>query len=177
MRKWNVKNIIIVLLCITIIAMGIGFSVLSMTLEGYKNEEEVFDVRFTTVRLLSSIKGGEREPIGHLKVDDTGKVLNMDFSLFKEHDEIDYEVTIKNEGTVEASVVRLLSSPDFRSKEIIKEISPITISISDISGKVLEPGEETTIKISAIYNPGEIPSEKTKFDLSGKIGIIAESKK
>ena len=180
MKKDNkIKNTIIVILCITIVSMAIGFIVLSMRLESYKNEEEVFDVRFTTVKLLSSIKGGENDPIGHFDVEKTGKILDMDFQLFKEHDEIDYEVTIKNEGTVPATIVSLFSSPDYRSKDVIKSISPVTISISDISGKLLEPGEETTIKISVIYNVPSTPTVATKsktMNLSGKIGIIAESK-
>ncbi len=177
-KKGNIKNTIIVILCITIIAMGIGFMVLSMRLEGLKSEEEVFDVRFTSVRMLSSIKGGDKDPKSELKLDKTGKVLTMNFDLFREHDEIDYEVTIKNMGTVEASIVSLLSSPDFRSKETIQEISPITISISDISGKLLEPGEETTVKISAIYNTsksGTMTKDNEK-KIKGKIGILAESK-
>ena len=179
MKKKDIKNTIIVVLCVTIIAMGIGFIVLSVKLEGMKSEEEVFDVRFTSIRLMSSIKGGEKDPIGKFEIEDTGKILDMDFRLFKEHDEVDYEITIKNEGTVEASIVSLFSSPDYRSQTTIKEISPITISISDISGKLLEPGEETTVKISAIYNalPTNSTISKDKvFDLSGKIGIIAESR-
>ncbi len=179
-KDGKIKNTIIVILCITIISMAIGFMVLSMRLERYKSEEEVFDVRFTTVKLLSSIKGGEKDPIGNFDIDKTGKILDMDFQLFKEHDEIDYEVTIKNDGTVPASIVCLFSSPDFRSKDVIKSISPVTISISDVSGKLLEPGEETIVKISAIYNASTTPTVATAksktMTLSGKIGIIAESK-
>lgn len=177
-KKGSIKNIIIVFLCITIIAMGIGFMVLSMKLEKYRSEEEIFDVRFTSTKLLSSIKGGEKDPKSNLKIEKTGKVLDMNFKLFREHDEVDYEVTIKNMGTVPASVVSLFSSPDFRSKEVIADIFPVTISVSDISGKLLEPGEETTVKISAIYNKD--PNAKTVKDVekkvTGKLGIIAESK-
>ena len=177
-KRANIKNTIIVVLCITIIAMGIGFMVLSMRLESYRSEEEVFDVRFTAVRMMSSIKGGESAPVGKLEIEDTGKILDMDFRMYKEHDEVDYEVTIKNDGTVAASIVSLFSSPDFRSQETIKNIAPITISISDISGKLLEPGEETTVKISAIYNslPAGTTNKEKVIDLSGKVGIIAESK-
>ena len=175
-KKKNAKNSIIVILCITIIAMGIGFMVLSMRLESYRSEEEVFDVRFTSVRMLSSIKGGEQNPVGQLEIDSTGKILQLDFRLYKEHDEVDYEATIKNEGTVEASIVSLFSSPDFRSQEVIQTYFPVVISVSDLSGKLLEPGEETTVKISAIYNSLDSKQKKDKtIELSGKIGIIAES--
>lgn len=175
-KNGKVKNIVIVVLCITIIAMGIGFMFLSMKLENYRTEKDVFDVRFKSVRLLSSIKGGEKDPTGKIKIDSTGKILDMSFQLYHEHDEVDYEVTIKNEGTLEAKIVNLLSTPDFRSKQVIQEISPIVISISDMNGKILEPGEETSMKISAIYNPVEAASLKNKsLKISGKIGMITES--
>ena len=176
-KRDKIKNIIIVILCVTVIAMGIGYMVLSMKLDHYRKEEETFDVRFTSVKLLSSLKGGEKDPSGKLEIQDTGKILTMEFQLYEEHDEVDYEVTIKNEGSVEASVVNIISSPDFRSVETIQRIAPLTISISDISGKILEPGEETTIKISAIYNPSLDKADLEDGPLTGKLGIIAESKK
>ena len=174
-KKGNIKNVIIVILCITVISMAIGYMVLSISLETVKAEEDIFDVRFTSFRLMSSVKGGEKDPVSNLEIDKKGKILNMDFELYKEHDEVDYEVTIKNEGTVEASIVSLFASPDYRDKSVLQTISPVMISISDISGKILEPGEETTVKISAIYNTGAVKKDK-KMELSGKLGIIAESK-
>ena len=132
---------------------------------------------YQSAKLLSSIKGGEKNPSGKIKIDSSGKILKMDFELYHEHDEVDYEVTIKNEGTLQATIVSLFSSPDFKSKKVIKDISPVVISISDMSGKVLEPGEEATVKISAIYNPVENAEFKNKSQsLSGRIGIITESK-
>jgi len=177
-KKGSIKNVIIVVLCITVISMGIGFMVLSMRLERYRSEEEIFDVRFTSTKLMSSIKGGEKDPKSKLTIDKNGKILDMDFKLFREHDEVDYEVTVKNMGTVPASVVSLFGSPDFRSKDTIKDISPVTISISDISGKLLEPGEETTVKISAIYNKIDTGIQKKDAEkkVTGKLGIISESK-
>ena len=178
-KREKMKNAIIVILCITIIFMGIGFMFLSMKLEGYKKDEETFDVRFTSVKMLSSLKGGEKDPVGEIEIEEDGSIINMNFRLFEEHDEVDYEVIVKNEGSVPASIIRLFASPDFRSAETIQKIAPLTISISDISGKILEPGEETSVKISAIYNPVPggvaVPSEIPP--LTGKIGIIASSKK
>ena len=174
-KKGNIKNVIIVILCITIISMAIGYMVLSMSLEHIKAEEEIFDVRFTSFRMMSSVKGGEKDPISNFKIESKGKILDMNFQLFKEHDEVDYEATIKNEGTVEASIVSLFVSPNYRDSKVLKDISPLMISISDISGKILGPGEETTIKITAIYNTGSKQKEGKK-ELNGQIGIIAESK-
>ena len=175
--KKNFKNVIIVILCITIICMGIGFMALSMRLEGYRGEEEVFDVRFSSVRMLTSIKGGTKEPKGSFEIDESGKVLDMNFSFYEDHDEVDYEVTILNAGTVEASIVDLFASPDYQDPEVLKSIAPISIQISDISGKILEPGEETTAKISATYKKTENSTTNKSYQLSGKLALLANSKK
>ena len=173
-------NVVVGVLCITIITMCIGFIVLAMKLESYSHLESTFDVRFISVQKASSIKGGVNDPSASFEIDSDGKVLNMNFLMYQVHDEIDYEVVIRNEGNVEASIVRLFSSPDFSSKDTIKAIAPISIHISDVSGKLLEPGEETIVKIRAVYNPSdEAPSISTPevIYLSGKLAILAESKK
>ena len=166
------KNTVIIILCITIIAMSFGYVFLSMKLEEYKNEKHTFDVDFLSARKIAAIKGGVYEPVGNLEVDKTGKILNMDFELFMEHDEIDFEVTIKNNGTSTASIVKLLSSLDMDEDS---SHSSIVLHISDISGKILESGEETTFKLSAIYQNRDDSSDVFSHHLTGRLGIIAES--
>ena len=172
------KNVIIISLCSTIILMAIGFIVLSMKVDQVKSEEKIFDVSFIGVKQITSIKGGLFDPSGDITIDTEGKVLHMDFTMYQEHDEIDYEITIENKGNVDASIVKLLMSPDFEEKSVAKDILPVSITISDISGKILEPGEESTVKLTVIYNSSntsEEISETTEQKVSGKIGLIAES--
>lgn len=175
-KKIDVKNIIIVVLCITIIAMGIGFIVLSLGMEGLKNGEKKFDVRFSSFHKLSSIKGGVENPSGAFEIKNSGKVLDMNFLLYQEHDEVDYEVVVRNAGDMKAKIISLFASPDFSNSEVAKEILPVSIQISDISGKILDPGEETTIKISAFYHPGTNLKTSKFIQVSGQLGILAESK-
>lgn len=180
-KKDNGKNIVIITLCSTIIVMAIGFIALSIKIDHVNSEEKVFDVAFIGVRQISSIKGGVYDPNGELTIDTEGKILHMDFTMYEEHDEIDYEITLENKGNVDASIVKLLMSPDFEEKSVAKDILPISISISDISGKILEPGEEATVKLTVIYNsttPMKAVDENANMQekkLSGKIGLIAES--
>lgn len=164
------KNRIIVILCVTIIVMCFGFIILSMKLDNVLNEESVFDVKFSSVRKITSIKGGIEEPKGQVTIDKTGKILYVDFDLLEEHDEIDYEITIKNEGNIGASIIQLFSNYNYSLND--EKLNPIAINLSDISGKLLDPGEETTIKLSVTYDAGNMLGEQK---VKGRIGIIAES--
>ena len=163
--------------------MAIGFIALSIKVDLVKSEEKVFDVAFIGVRQITSIKGGVFDPSGELTIDTEGKLLHMDFTMYQEHDEIDYEITLENKGNVDASIVKLLMSPDYEEKSVAEDILPISISISDISGKILEPGEEATVKLTVVYN-STTPAEEVEAEenvetqekkVSGKIGLIAES--
>ena len=58
----NIKNSIISILAITIIFLGIGFMVLSLELKREKNEINKFDVSFTSIKKISSVKGGKISP-------------------------------------------------------------------------------------------------------------------
>ena len=64
----NIKNSIILVLCITIISMGIGFIVLSIELKSKQKEVNIFDIIYTDVEIISSIKGGKKEPIGKINI-------------------------------------------------------------------------------------------------------------
>ena len=168
----KIKNNIIVILCVTIVFLAIGFVVISVKMENMIYKKEVFDVSFTDFRQITSIKGGLAEPNSNLAISSNGKILSLNFELYTEHDEIDYEVTITNNGTIAAVIDELVMSPDFSDPIVLQAIDPIVVRMSDISGKLLEPGEETTIKLSVMYNTGIISGKKS---VTGKIGIISET--
>ena len=168
-KQINIKNSIIVILCITIICLGIGFIVLSVELEN-KNKQ-VFDVSFNKIEKLSSLKGGIEEPIGNLDIISNGKILNMAFELNHPHDELIYKVTIKNQGTLPAKIIDIIETPDY-SNTFANTIKPISISYTDIEGKTLDVGETTEIKISISYDPSEINKKQILYL---KLGIISES--
>lgn len=168
----SIKNNIIVILCVTIVFLSIGFVILSVKVDNLNKNKAIFNVSFSNVRQITSIKGGMVEPGGRLDISKNGKVLHFDVDLYNEHDEIDYEVTITNKGTIPAVVDELIMSPDFSDIDVLKSIEPIVLSVSDISGKLLEPGEDTTIKLSVMYGSGVKSGQK---NVTGKIGIISET--
>ena len=73
----NIRNSVIIVLCVTIVFMGIGFIVLSMKLEDKINDVGKFDVSFTNVTKDSSTKGGTINPSGNVEISEEGKELDM----------------------------------------------------------------------------------------------------
>lgn len=173
MNKVNISNIIIVILSITIVSLGIGFIVVSMKYHSLKNSDNSFNIEFTRVKKQSSVKGGKEEPIGHLDIVKDNKEIKMDFNLNNENDALSYEIEVKNTGTLTAEITDLVMSPDFVNDN--KDLaSPVAVTLSDISGKILEPGETTTAKLTIMYPPSPIKGTK---NIKGKLGIIAANQK
>lgn len=172
MKKVSIKNVLIVVLCFALISMSVGFIILSVKFETLKNKNNVFDVKFSDVRQINSIKGGTSNPKGKIDVLKNGRILDLSFELFKDRDEIDYEITIKNEGTIDAEITDLLMSPDYigRFKD---DIAPVKIVLSSVSGKTLEPDEEITVKLSVLCN-GNSSNKIPK--VNAKIGLLSSSK-
>lgn len=168
----NIKNSIILVLCITIISMGIGFIVLSIELKSKQKEVNIFDIIYTDVEIISSIKGGKKEPIGKINILSNGKVLDMSFSLNNPNDELVYLVTIKNAGNISGEVIDLIESPEYSTK-YLTSIKPVKITYTDVIGKILEPDEETQMKIKVTYDKIEVPK---KISFNEKLAIITESR-
>jgi len=172
MKNINIKNSIILVLCITIICMGIGFVVLSIELKSKQKETSIFDIIYTDVEIVSSIKGAKKEPSGRINIKSNGKVLDMNFSLNNPNDELIYIVTIKNAGNISGEVIDIIESPEYSSK-YMTSIAPVKITYTDVKGKILEPDEETQMKIKVTYDKIETPK---KIVFNEKLAIIAESR-
>jgi len=168
----NIKNSIILVLCITIICMGIGFIVLSLELKSKQKEISIFDIIYTDVEIVSSIKGGKKEPVGRINITSNGKVLDMNFSLNNPNDELIYLVTIKNAGNISGEVIDIIESPEYSNK-YATSITPVKITYTDVKGKILEPDEETQMKIKVTYEKTETPK---KVAFNEKLAMITESR-
>lgn len=165
----NFRKALIVILIITIIIMGLGFIIVSSKYHSLISKTNNFNIEFTKVKKLTSVKGGKSEPTGSLDIKKNGKLIDFNFKLYNENDTLSYEVTILNSGTIDAEIDDIMMSPDYlnTNKSLI---SPVSISMTDVSGKILEPGEELKVKINAFYNPSSIKGDK---QINGRIGIIS----
>ena len=157
MKKFGVKNIIIVFLCLTIIFLCVGFALLSKELENVKNKKHEYDVVFESIEKVNSVKGGTYEPVSEAVIVKEGKEIDFKYKLYVTNDEITYNVVIKNNGTYKVKVLDLLESPNL-STGLNKLITPVTITYSDIIDKELEPDEKLDLKIVVTYNPSTMIS-------------------
>lgn len=171
MKKFGVKNIIIVFLCLTIIFLCVGFALLSKELENVKAEKHEYDVVFESIEKVNSVKGGTYEPISEAEITKEGKEINFKYKLYVTNDQITYNAVIKNKGTFKVKVLDLLESPNL-STDLNKLITPVTITYSDVVDKELEPGEELDVKIVVTYNPSTMISGLREFSYT--VGLIAK---
>ncbi len=171
MKKISIRNLIIVLLCITIIFMAIGYSVLSLRITRLKNKKESFNVVFTNVEEYTSVKGGSSTPTCKHHLKDQQHTLSMDFTLNNPQDELAYNITIENRGTIEAKIIDVKSYLNDTTSQSF--INSVKITKTDLSDKVLSPGEKTTLKVVATYLEGNDSGTKVvPYNLS----VIASSK-
>lgn len=169
----NIRNSIIIVLCVAIIFMAIGFAFLSMQLTDLKKEEPNFNLSFVKIKSQPSAKGGIVEPIGTHSITNNGKEINMNFTLNVPNDELAYSIVIKNEGNIPAQIIDIKENPDYTNDvTAMNQIYPVTITRSDLIGKVLEPGEEEEMKLVVLYNPS---AKKIKKEISYQLYLIAAS--
>ena len=168
----NIRNSVIVILCITIICMAIGFIVISVDYTKNKNMDLSYNVVFTKIKQKSSVKGSNTEPKGKVLINDDSTEIEMNITMNSPHDELSFIATIENDSTVPIEILDIMESPDYKLASFKKLINPVTITLSDVKGKVLKPNETLDLKIVFYYN-GNASGTKT-FDY--KIGLITKSK-
>lgn len=148
----NIRNLIIIMLCITIICMGVGFAYLSVVLENKTKEKSTLEVTFTKVTAETPIKGGIISPSGEKKLLNSNKTLDFNFTLYTPRDELAYTITVKNTGTLTAKIEDVITYPNYIGDEEEKAlIHPIALTHNDLSNKIIEPDEELQIKLVVSY--------------------------
>lgn len=171
----SIKNTIIVILCITIIFLGIGFSYLAMQLKSSKQNEANFNVDFYKALELTPVQGGSKMPTVNSSITNSNKTITMQFNLFYPRDEINYKIIIKNTGNIPAQIINFVEVPDYLNNEkSAKQIYPVKITHNDIVGKKLDPDEEVELTITAYFNYKETAK---KISVPYQINIIASSVK
>jgi len=168
----NFRNCLIAILCITIIFLSVGFVILSIKLKSSEEEKNIFDVSFANVEKKSSVKGSKIEPISNAEISSNNMEVLFNFELSANNDEVVYVANIRNNGTMKAKIVDIIGSPDYTIEPYKNVISPVTVSISDLTDKIIEPGNEVELRVSASYNSNTINNVKKQFIY--KIGLITQ---
>lgn len=159
-KRVNIRNLIIVMLCITIVFMGIAFAYLSMRLSEQISKQELLEISITNIEEKTSIKGGITAPKATKELIDEGKTAKFHFTLNNPNDEIAYKLTIKNTGDVPAKIIRLISSPDYLKEQNFKSmIEPVVITHTNIENKKLKPNESIEVDLVITYNMSNNPKQ------------------
>ena len=174
-KKKNIinKNILIDSLLVALILVS---SCLILSIDRYNNiksESSNFKIEFTNVEKLNPIQAGAFSPTSTETIINNGLSLDMSFDLYTPNDEITYVATIKNTSKTKGKIVNIIRQPDYlNDQSSIDKIYPCKISMNNIIGKVLNPGEEVKLNITANYQPSNIKSKG--INIPYEISILTE---
>ena len=160
MRDRKKRNIIIGALCCLLVFMGIGYAILSQTLNisGIANMKGNWNVRITNMELLSENKTGRAEEVSHSFTDTTA---TFTADLYMPGDSIEYRVTVENQGNIDALLKSITPTTTNRSEGI-------KFSHSEIDNTVLTAGKTITftMKVEFLEAATSIPNvENVKYNL------------
>ena len=160
MRDRKKRNIIIGSLCCLLVFMGIGYAILSQTLNisGIANMRGNWNVKITNMELLSENKTGRAEEVSHSFTDTTA---TFTADLYMPGDSIEYRVTVENQGNIDALLKSITPTTTNRSEGI-------KFSHSEIDNTVLTAGKTITftMKVEFLEDATSIPNvENVKYNL------------
>ena len=160
MRDRKKRNIIIGALCSLLVFMGIGYAILSQTLNisGIANMKGNWNVKITNMELLSENKTGRAEEVSHSFTDTTA---TFTADLYMPGDSIEYRVTVENQGNIDALLKSIIPTTTNKSEGI-------KFSHSEIDNTVLTAGKTITftMKVEFLEDATSIPKvENVKYNL------------
>ena len=153
MRDRKKRNIIIGSLCSLLVFMGIGYAVLSQTLNisGTANMKGTWDIKITDISEAS--RTGKADP-GTPTISTSGVSASFEANLWMPGDSITYNITVKNNGNIDAALKELVPSVE-------NGVQQVKFSNNAVQGKVLRQGESYTFQVSVVFDEDatEIPQD------------------
>ena len=153
MRDRKKRNIIIGSLCCLLIIMGIGYAVLSQTLNisGTANMRGTWDIKITDISEAS--RTGKADP-GTPTISSSGVSASFEANLWMPGDSITYNITVKNNGNIDAALKELVPSVE-------NGVQQVKFSNNAVQGKVLRQKESYTFQVSVVFDEDatEIPQD------------------
>ena len=73
-----------------------------------------------------------------------------------------------------AEIVDIMASPNYQTDYYKKLISPVSISLSDVKGKIIPAGDDIDFKVVVYYNPSSTSNVKKIVPL--KLGLLTKSR-
>ena len=153
MKDRKKRNIIIGSLCSLLIIMGIGYAILSQTLNisGIANMKGTWDIKITDISEAS--RTGKADP-GTPTISSSGVSATFEANLWMPGDSITYNITVKNNGNIDAALKELVPSVE-------NGVQQVKFSNNAVQGKVLRQSESYTFQVSVVFDEDatEIPPD------------------
>ena len=153
MRNRKKRNIIIGAICCLLVFMGIGYAVLSQTLNinGTANMRGEWDIKITDISEAS--RTGKADP-GTPTISSSGVSASFEANLWMPGDSITYNITVKNNGNIDAALKELVPSVE-------NGVQQVKFSNNAVQGKVLRQKESYTFQVSVVFDEDatEIPQD------------------
>ena len=150
----NTKKFIIGALLIVILTMSVGYSAFAtqLSVNGTAEITGQWDVKISNIEVQDVSDGCD---YGEPKYTNTSATFNA--KLQKPGDSITYVITIKNDGTIDATLNNVIFKEDENG-------SPAIIYTTSNLDYSLKAGEQTKLNVKITYDPNttEVPSIKTK---------------
>ena len=149
------RNYIIIGLCAILVIMGVGYAAFQsqLRISGTSNIASNFLVRITGIRVSSQSGGAADKPEVTTYTDTTA---TFGTTLQSPGDTITYDITIENQGSIDATL-KTISKTDASNSAIIFETSGVN------EGDPLNVGEIATMQVTVTYNPSVI-SQPTNLE-------------
>ena len=153
MRDRKKRNIIIGALCCLLVFMGIGYAILSQTLNisGTANMKGTWDIKITDISEAS--RTGKADP-GTPTISSSGVSASFEANLWMPGDSITYNITVNNNGNIDAALKELVPSVE-------NGVQQVKFSNNAVQGKVLRQNESYTFQVSVVFDEDatEIPQD------------------
>ena len=159
------RNYIIAGLCMILVIMGVGYAAFQSQLKisGTSNIASNFLVKITGIEVSSKSEGAADKPEVTTYNDTTA---TFGTTLQSPGDSITYDITIENQGSIDA-VLKTISKTDTNNSAIIFETSGVN------EGDPLNVGEIATMQVKVTYNPS-VESQPTDLNSTLKVDLTYE---
>ena len=161
------KNALIVVLVAVILVMAVGYAAFTQqltinTTANITDQTTNWNIHYDTTKTTGTGvvdptmgSGGTTAPDGSVSYDGTGQTATIKATLNQPGDTVKFTLTIKNDGTIKAS----LGTPtvaavagDSNNDPLIVQEGNIIFSVTAPAQSTLSAGEETTMTVTATFD-------------------------
>ena len=156
MRDRKKRNIIIGVLCCLLLVMGIGYAILSQTLNisGIANMKGVWDVKITNIQLVATTGTARGEESSFTDTTATFKGY-----MYMPGDSAEYKITVTNAGNLDAKLENVTQSVE-------NEVNDIKFTNTAVKDRILKAGDTYEFTVKAVFDESavSIPDKGTALN-------------